>query len=155
MKQGVARGIVNQITLAIESEQCARHAVNESIIPEKKTISEYESALDKATRKFFLDGRDEEMINVLNDAKQHDLMPKDYKSFDVKNFYRHGMFIRKAYITYENKKNIVFKIFFIYGSIKVTNNTVNISGDIELTEGIFKLIKDCKNSAVKIKKILK
>ena len=157
MKRSVTNTIVTQITMGIESQQGARldFCIPDKIIPDTKTIPEYESALDRAVQEFFLYCSDDDIIAILKDAKEHQAVPREYKSQDIRNFDTNGVTIRKASLGYNTKGKVAIKIYFTFGSVKITENKVVISGRPRLSSNLCKLIEACQDSISRIQRILK
>jgi len=157
MKRSVTNTIVTQITMGIESQQGARldFCIPDKIIPDTKTIPEYVSALDRAVQEFFLYCSDDDIIAILKDAKEHQAVPREYKSQDVRNFDTNGVTIRKASLGYNTGGKVAIKIYFTFGRVKITANKVEISGRPRLTVNLCKLIEAIQESITRIQKILK
>ena len=157
MKHSVTRTIINQSAMGMESKQGARldFCFQDKVIPETKTIPEYESALDKAVQEFFWYCSDDDIIAVLKDAKEHQSVPREYRSTDVRNFDTNGVAIRKASLGYNTEGKVAIKIYFTFGRVKITANKVEISGKPRLTVNLCKLIEAIQESITRIQKILK
>lgn len=157
MKRTVTNGILVKVAMGLESEDGARlnYSIPERVIPEIKTIPEYECALDKAAEDFFLYGSDDDILAILQDAKKHQIVPREYKSVDIRNFDTNGVSIRKASIKYNTECKVSINIYFTFGSVKITANKVVISGKPKLTSNLCKLIEACQDTIGKIQKALR
>lgn len=56
------------------------YSEDRDIIPEIKTISRYESALEEAIYKWLEEGDDDSIIKLLQDAKENNKLPKKFYS---------------------------------------------------------------------------
>ena len=157
MKHSFTQSAVARIVTSIENESCAQmHAeLQERVLPETKTISEYVCALDRAAREFFLYGSDDDILAVLKDARKHQSCPSAYKLVDDERFETNGLSVRKAIFSYDTSGKVTIKLYFSYGNVKISDNKVVVIGGITITPELGKLIGACQHTILRMQNVLK
>lgn len=82
MNYKIALQIVAQCIICSASRNCSsgRNIREKKIIPEIKTVKNYEIALEEATYKWITEGEEEPIITLLQDAKESNMLPKIFYS---------------------------------------------------------------------------
>lgn len=123
--------------------------VREAIIPDKKTSSSYQIALESAVADLFYNGNEEKLLRVLNHAKESGRWPKYYRSIPIEDFRlmsSKGVFVKSARLSlYTGYIQLKFKDTSARVSsceIKVTGNRI-VSGQLrEQLEKLSNVMKE-------------
>lgn len=120
----------------------------------QKTISGYESLMDRAVEDFFWYGDDDELFAILKEAKENNRVPKKYMSQKIVNFNTCNIYVRKANLSYE-KGMIIVRMYIGFGSVKITPNFTKITKGITINDNLGKVVKSIQETLTKVEKYIK
>lgn len=155
MKQSVTQKILSDAANRVSSQRGIglSSSNDEFYIPNEKTITAYESALDRALETFWKYGCDDDVIRILNDAKKYNRIPKRYISQPVKSFHTCNVYVRKAYISIEKGK-VKAHLYISFGNISITSNMTKITKEITIDDNLGKIVDSIRETIQKIEKII-
>lgn len=121
------------------------------VIPEIKTISAYETALEEAIEILFKERNERDILDILSDAKKHRKWPKEYTSLGTEYFSIKGIIVKKAKFSL---KRMEINIQIIgYSSITVKPNEISVSSDIKKKSAFWKEIEFFQQVLKKVEEI--
>ena len=119
--------------------------------PRERTVDWYIALLNKACEDFFMYADDDNLLEILQDAKKNEVDIKEYKSIPVKRFDTFNVSIRKATLFWNSKgANVVLYI----GFARVLISAKKFKGKIEFSQNLKKIIKTIQETLAKIDKLL-
>ena len=157
MNQSIVYQMINNENNNLSSRygQSLNSSFEEKVIPEKKTISEYVSALDRAVETFFQWGDNDDIFAILKDAKNNNLVPREYNSQNIERFETYGMVIRKANISYKKNVGIKARLYVGFGSVIITPNFSKITKQVTINDKLGKIVNLVQETLQKMEKYIK
>ena len=121
--------------------------------PSERTVNWYASLLDRACEDFFIYANDDNLIEILQDAKQNGVYIKEYESIPVKRFYTFNVSIRKATLFWSSK-TVKVRLYTNFGSVLITKHTKKTNGDIKFSQNLNKIIDAIQATLAEIESLL-
>lgn len=120
------------------------------VVPEIKTISAYETALEDAVEKLFKERNERDVLDILSDAKNHGKWPKDYRSLGTENFDISDIHVKKAHF---NLKSMKITIRSVCYNFIVEPNEIRINGVVMEKSVLWKKIEFFQQIMKKVERI--